>query len=80
MCERIQRETGFEEKVTTIRFRTTVLTDLYNQTKDIKLAQQAAGHTTSAMTLKYYVKGREDVSNAAAAIANAYASEAEICQ
>lgn len=80
MCERIQRETGFEEKVTPIRFRTTVLTDLYNQTKDIKLAQQAAGHTTSAMTLKYYVKGREDVSNAAAAIANAYTSEEEICQ
>ena len=29
---------------------------LVSQTKDIKLAQAAAGHTTSAMTLRYYVK------------------------
>lgn len=59
MCDRIKRDTGFTENITPIRFRTTVLTDLYDQTKDIKLAQAAAGHTTSAMTLRYYVKGRE---------------------
>lgn len=74
MCERIQNNIDFEEKITPIRFRTTVLTDLYNKTKDIKLAQQAAGHTTSAMTLKYYVKGREDVYSAALAIADVYTS------
>ena len=55
-----------------IRFRTTVLTDLYDQTKDIKLAQAAAGHTTSAMTLRYYVKGRETISKAAAVVDRAY--------
>lgn len=72
MCERIQKDTGFSEKITPIRFRTTVLTDLYDQTKDIKLAQAAAGHTTSAMTLRYYVKGRHDVLQANTAIENAY--------
>ena len=73
MCQRIQRDTGFTESITPIRFRTTVLTDLYDQTKDIKLAQAAAGHTTSAMTLKYYVKGRETSSEAAAAVDQLYA-------
>ena len=74
MCERIQKDTGFEERVTPIRFRTTVLTDIYDQTKDVKAAQMAAGHTTSAMTLKHYVKGRGRVTQTAAAIDLAYGS------
>ncbi len=73
MCGRIQKDTGFSETIAPIRFRTTVLTDLYDQTKDIKLAQAAAGHTTSAMTLKYYVKGRETSSEAVAAVDKLYA-------
>ena len=72
MCDRIKRDTGFSENITPLRFRTTVLTDLYDQTKDIKLAQAAAGHTTPAMTLKYYVKGRETSSSATAAVERAY--------
>ena len=72
MCNRIKRDIGFDENITPIRFRTTVLTDLYDQTKDIKLAQAAAGHTTSAMTLRYYVKGRETISRAAAVVDRAY--------
>ncbi len=72
MCERIRKDTGFSEKVTPIRFRTTVLTDIYSQTKDIKLTQAAAGHTSADMTLKYYVKGREDVARAAAAVSAVY--------
>ena len=72
MCDRIKKDIDFSEKITPLRFRTTVLTDLYDQTKDIKLAQAAAGHTTSAMTLKYYVKGREHLSQATAAIERAY--------
>lgn len=74
MCDRIKRDTGFTENITPIRFRTTVLTDLYDQTKDIKLAQAAAGHTTSAMTLRYYVKGRETISKAAAVVDRAYSA------
>lgn len=74
ICQRIKRDTGFEENVTPIRFRTTVLTDLYDQTKDIKLAQVAAGHTTPAMTLKYYVKGRETSAQATAAVERAYSA------
>lgn len=74
MCNRIKRDTGFTENITPIRFRTTVLTDLYDQTKDIKLAQAAAGHTTSAMTLRYYVKGRESIAQAAAVVGEVYAT------
>lgn len=74
MCDRIKKDTGFSENITPIRFRTTVLTDLYDQTKDIKLAQAAAGHTTSAMTLRYYVKGRETISKAAAVVDRAYSA------
>lgn len=72
MCERIQRDTGFSEKVTPIRFRTTVLTDIYDQTKDVKAAQAAAGHTTSAMTMKHYVKGRGSATQTATAIDSIY--------
>jgi integrase len=74
MCNRIKRDTGFSENITPIRFRTTVLTDLYDQTKDIKLTQAAAGHTTSAMTLKYYVKGRETNSSAVSAVDRTYSA------
>lgn len=72
MCERIQKGTGFTEKITPKRFRTTVLTDLYDKTRDIKLVQAAAGHTTAEMTLKHYVKGRGNVVKSAAAIESAY--------
>lgn len=72
MCERIQKDTGFSEKITPKRFRTTVLTDLYDQTRDIKLVQAAAGHTTADMTLKHYVKGRGNVVRSAAAIDSVY--------
>lgn len=72
MCERIQKDTGFTEKITPKRFRTTVLTDLYDKTHDIKLVQAAAGHTTADMTLKHYVKGRGNVVKSAAAIESVY--------
>ena len=72
MCDRIQREIGFSEKITPIRFRTTVLTDLYDQTHDIKATQAAAGHTTADMTLKYYVKGRNSVADTATKIDQVY--------
>lgn len=74
MCNRIKKDIGFDGNITPIRFRTTVLTDLYDQTKDIKLTQNAAGHTTSAMTLKHYVKGRGSNSEAAAAVDRAYSA------
>lgn len=72
MCRRIQKDIEFNDNITPIRFRTTVLTDLYDQTKDIKLAQAAAGHTTSAMTLKYYVKGRSESVQSATAVDSVY--------
>lgn len=72
MCKRIERDTGFTESITPIRFRTTTLTDLYEQTKDIKQVQAAAGHTTAAMTLEHYIKGRSTLAGTAAVIERAY--------
>lgn len=72
MCNRIAKNINFEEKITPMRFRPTVLTDIYDGTKDIKQAQAAAGHTTSAMTLKHYVKGRNTNTTTADVIDNLY--------
>ena len=72
MCERIQQDTEFDGKITPIRFRTTVLTDMYDQTKDLKQTQQAAGHANAATTMKHYVKGRAEHSNTAIPVAAAY--------
>ena len=38
----------------------------------IQQAQAAAGHTTAAMTLKYYVKGRSGTHEATSAVERAY--------
>ena len=72
MCNCIKLDLEFEENITPIRFRTSVLTDLYEQTGDINLLQKEAEHTTPAMTLKYYVKGRKTSEDAAIAIELVY--------
>ena len=69
---RVKNGIDFDSEILPGRFRTTVLTDLYDATKDIKQAQAAAGHTTAAMTLKHYVKGRQERSNTALPIAAGY--------
>jgi len=69
---RIRSDIGFEEAISPRRFRTTVLTDIYNETKNIKIAQAAAGHTTAVMTLKYYVKGRNNNTGTSTPIADIY--------
>ena len=74
MCERIQKDIGFEERITPIRFRTTVLTDIYDQTKDLKATQLAAGHSNVSTTLKHYVKGRGGDTKTTAAIDRIYGS------
>lgn len=75
MCERIKRDTGFEENITPIRFRTTVLTDIYDQTKDVKTAQAAAGHASPTMTMRRYAKGRDGVSKSSSVIDRVYGAE-----
>ena len=75
MCERIQKALAFEERITPRRFRTTVLTDIYESTKDIKQTQEAAGHTTAAMTLNHYVKGRSTNQHTAQSISGLYGLE-----
>ena len=72
MRTRIQKETGFDDAIVPRRFRTTVLTDIYDVTKDIKQAQEAAGHTNASTTLKHYVKGRKQNFNTAKPVANRY--------
>nr|SIP63098.1 hypothetical protein [uncultured bacterium] len=66
-----KKKPSFQKKLPR-HFRTTVLTDIYDMTKGIKIAQAAAGHTTAATTLKYYVKGRSKSQNTAEPIAHAY--------
>lgn len=73
MCARIAREIGFPGKITPRRFRATVLTDIYEQTGDIKLTQLSAGHATAEMTLKHYVKGRRNAQTSAQVIDQTYA-------
>ena len=75
MCERIKRDTGFEDNITPIRFRTTVLTDIYDQTKDVKTAQAAAGHASPAMTMRRYAKGRDGVRHSGEIIDHIYGSD-----
>lgn len=75
MCERIKRDTGFEENITPIRFRTTVLTDIYDQTKDVKTAQAAAGHASPTMTMRRYAKGRDGVSKSSSVIDRVYGAK-----
>lgn len=54
-------------------FRHTVLTDLYNATKDVKTTQQYAGHSTPDMTMRRYVHGRqENLQSAARALDDLY--------
>ena len=40
-------------------FRHTILTDLYDATKDVKTTQLYAGHSTPDMTMRRYVHGRQ---------------------
>lgn len=75
MCERIKRDTGFDENITPIRFRTTILTDIYDQTKDVKTAQAAAGHASPTMTMRRYAKGRDGVSKSSSVIDRVYGAE-----
>lgn len=72
MRTRIKKDIQFDDDIVPRRFRTTVLTDLYDATKDIKQTQAAAGHTTAEMTLRHYVKGRHREGNTAAPVANCY--------
>lgn len=58
----IAKDIDFTTGITPARFRPTVLTDIYEQTKDVKKTQAAAGHTTAAMTFKHYVNGRNTAS------------------
>ncbi len=62
MRTRIAKDIDFTTGITPARFRPTVLTDIYEQTKDVKKTQAAAGHTTAAMTFKHYVNGRNTAS------------------
>lgn len=72
MRNRIKKDIGFDDDIVPRRFRTTVLTDIYDVTKDIKSTQHAGGHATPVMTLKHYAKGREENSDTATPVADRY--------
>ena len=72
MCQRIKRQTGADFPIVPSRFRTTVATDIYEQTKDLVLLQNAGGWASAAVPLKYYAKGRSSTSVATQAIHGLY--------
>ena len=72
MRNRIKKDTGFDEDIVPRRFRTTVLSDLYHECKDLKQTQAAAGHSNSNTTLRYYIKDRRQNYNTASPVANLY--------
>lgn len=72
MCMRIQKDLQFDDSITPSRFRPTVLTDLYDTTKDVKQVQAAAGHSNASTTMKYYVHGRYQSRNSATPIETLY--------
>lgn len=72
MCQRIKRDTGFSEDITPRRFRCTLLTDIYDQTRDVMLTQNAGGHATADITFKNYVQGREISHTATKALEKLY--------
>ena len=76
MRNRIKRETGFDDKITPRRFRTTVATDISSKTRDLKLVQHMLGHSTPQMTLKHYDKGRSTAVDASTAISEVYGFDA----
>ncbi len=76
MRYRIKRETGFDDRITPRRFRTTMVTDISNETHDLKLVQYMPGHSTPQMTLKHYDKGRSTAVDASAAISEVYGFDA----
>lgn len=75
MRGRIKKDINFEDEITPLRFRTTVLTDIYDKTKDVKATQEAAGHSTPTMTMKYYVKGRTSPEEATRVIEELYSEQ-----
>lgn len=72
MCKRIAREISSPVPITPRRFRTTCATDLYEQTKDIKLLQEAGGWASAAIPLKHYAKGRKTTEAASSAFSAVY--------
>lgn len=58
-------------------FRHTILTDLYDATKDVKTTQMYAGHGTPDMTMRRYVHGRKNNLMKAGAVLDKLYNKAE---
>ena len=73
MCDRIARQIGYGGQITPRRFRTTVASDLYAATKDVKLVQDALGHSRfSQIALDHYIECRQSVGNTGRIIDSVY--------
>ena len=53
LVKRLAQKAGIDRRVHPHMLRHTALTNLYNGTKDLRLTQIVAGHTTSRMTERY---------------------------
>lgn len=61
MFSHIKHDMGFSENIMPRQFRTTILTNLYDQIKDIKLIQVTVGHTIPPMMLKHPLNRAVDI-------------------
>jgi site-specific recombinase XerD len=53
LVARLARKAGIDKRVHPHMLRHTALTALYDRTRDLRLVQHVAGHTTSRMTERY---------------------------
>lgn len=53
LVKRLAKKAGIEKDVHPHMLRHTALTNLYDKTRDLRLVQDVAGHTTSRMTERY---------------------------
>lgn len=53
LVKRLARKAGIEKDVHPHMLRHTALTNLYDKTRDLRMVQDVAGHTTSRMTERY---------------------------
>lgn len=73
MCKRIANDIGYDGAITPRRFRTTVASDLYAATHDVKMVQQSLGHAKfSQVAIDHYIEMRNKIDNSGAIVAGIY--------
>ena len=73
MCRRIAKDMGYSGTITPRKFRTTVASDLYAATHDVKLVQKSLGHAKfSQVAIDHYIELRQEIDTSGSIVANVY--------